>query len=288
MTIDTLIAKHTLPPAYRAVVEQYWQPLATAIARKAVSKKPLIVGINGAQGSGKSTVCSFLEDLLAARQLRAVTLSMDDLYLTHAERQALAQQVHPLFATRGVPGTHAVGLGMAIIEHIRAGRSFDIPRFDKATDDRSTGTETITGPVDVVLLEGWCVACRPEADEELLDPVNDLERTEDPDGVWRAVVNLWLRGDYKVLFDQLDLLVMLKVDGFEAVAANRTLQEAKLRAANPAAPGLMDAAALARFCQHYERLTRHMLADLPMRADYLFEIGPDQIPKKLPAGLAKG
>lgn len=288
MTIDTLIARHALPPAYRTVVEQYWQPLANAIARKAMSQKPLIVGINGAQGSGKSTVCAFLEDLLATRQLRAVTLSMDDLYLTHAERQALAQQVHPLFATRGVPGTHAVGLGMAIIEHIRAGRSFDIPRFDKATDDRSTSTETITGPVDVLLLEGWCVACRPEADEELLDPVNDLERTEDPDGVWRAVVNLWLRGDYKVLFDQLDMLVMLKVDGFEAVAANRALQEAKLRAANPAAPGLMDAAALARFCQHYERLTRHMLQDLPARADYLFEIGPDQIPKNLPAGLAKG
>ena len=202
MSIDQLIASQALPPAYRAVVEQFWQPLATAIARLAVAHKPLIVGINGAQGSGKSTVCAFLEELLAARQLRAVTLSMDDLYLTQAERQDLAREVHPLFATRGVPGTHAPGLGMAIIEHIRAGRSFDIPRFDKGTDDRSSDTETITGPVDVLLLEGWCVACRPEADEELLDPVNDLERNEDPDGLWRAVVNLWLRGDYKVLFDQ--------------------------------------------------------------------------------------
>ncbi len=183
MSIDQLIASQALPPAYRAVVEQFWQPLATAIARLAVAKKPLIVGINGAQGSGKSTVCAFLEELLAARQLRAVTLSMDDLYLTHAERQDLAREVHPLFATRGVPGTHAPGLGMAIIEHIRAGRSFDIPRFDKGTDDRSSDTETITGPVDVLLLEGWCVACRPEADEELLDPVNDLEASEDPDGV---------------------------------------------------------------------------------------------------------
>ncbi len=288
MTIDQLIADHALPPSYRAVVEQYWQPLATAIARKAVARKPLIVGINGAQGSGKSTVCAFLEVLLASRQLRAVTLSMDDLYLTMAERHALADQVHPLFATRGVPGTHAPGLGMAIIEHIRAGRSFDMPRFDKSVDDRSPTPEAINGPVDVLLLEGWCVACRPEADEELLDPVNELERDEDPDGVWRAVVNLWLRGDYKVLFDQLDMLVMLKVENFEAVAANRALQEAKLRARNPDAPGLMDDAALARFCQHYERLTRHMLQDLPQRADYLFAIGPDQIPKNLPAGLANG
>lgn len=288
MTIDQLIAAHALPPTYRTVVAQFWQPLANIIARKAVSNKPLIVGINGAQGSGKSTVCAFLEELLAARQLRTVTLSMDDLYLTHAERQSLAKQVHPLFATRGVPGTHAPGLGMAIIEHVRAGRSFDIPRFDKGTDDRSTDTETITGPVDVLLLEGWCVACRPEADEELLDPINDLERDEDQDGVWRAVVNLWLRGDYKVLFDQLDMLVMFKVEDFAAVGTNRALQEAKLRARNPDAPGLMDEAALARFCQHYERLTRHMLQDLPPRADYLFEIGPDQVPKNLPAGLANG
>lgn len=288
MTIDDLIAAHGLPPSYKAVVERYWQPLANAIARKAASNQPLIIGINGAQGSGKSTVCAFLEALLGARQLRAVTLSMDDLYLTRAERMALADKVHPLFATRGVPGTHAPGLGLTIIEHVRAGRSFDMPRFDKATDDRSNTTETITGPVDVLLIEGWCLACRAQADEELLDPVNELERDEDPDGVWRAVVNLWLRGDYRVLFDQLDLLVMLKVADFGAVRRNRALQEAKLRARDPAASGLMDEAALERFCQHYERLTLHMLEDLPRRADYLFEIGPDQVPLGLPEGLAKG
>jgi D-glycerate 3-kinase len=105
--IDSLIAAHGLPATYRDVVEQYWQPLATAIARKATSRHPLIVGINGAQGSGKSTLCAFLEVLLAARRLRAVTLSIDDLYLGKTDRQALAREIHPLFATRGVPGTHA-------------------------------------------------------------------------------------------------------------------------------------------------------------------------------------
>lgn len=285
--VAALIAQHDLPPDYRTVVEDYWQPLATAIARKAAGQPALIVGINGAQGSGKSTVCAFLEVLLAARQVRAVTLSIDDLYLARAERLEVAGAVHPLFATRGVPGTHAPGLGMAIIAHIRAGRSFDMPRFDKGTDDRSPTGTRIEGPVDVLLLEGWCVGCRPQADEELLDPVNALERDEDADGVWRSVVNLWLRGDYRALFDQLDMLVMLKVAGFDAVIANRTLQEHKLRAAQPNAPGLMDDAAIGRFCQHYERLTRHMLEDLPRRADVLFDIGPDQRPMSLPEGLAQ-
>jgi D-glycerate 3-kinase len=282
--IDSLIAAHGLPATYRDVVEQYWQPLATAIARKATSRHPLIVGINGAQGSGKSTLCAFLEVLLATRRLRAVTLSIDDLYLGKTDRQALAREIHPLFATRGVPGTHAPALGLDIIEAVLAGRDFDMPRFDKALDDRGQ-PERISGPVDVLLLEGWCVGCTPEADEELLDPVNALERDEDPDGVWRAVSNLWLRGEYRRLFDQLDMLVMLKVGGFDAVLANRTRQEEKLRAAHPDAPGLMDEAALARFCQHYERLTRHMMEDLPRRADHLFLIGPDQVPESLPKTL---
>ena len=279
MTVEELIARERLPADYAEVIERFWQPLAHDIARRAAAAKgPLIVGINGAQGSGKSTLTAFLEVLLARRRLRAVTLSIDDLYLTRQERAGLAGEIHPLFATRGVPGTHAPGLGMAIIEHIRAGRSFDMPRFDKAADDRSPSPERISGPVDVLLFEGWCVGAPPQADEELLDPVNELEREEDPEGVWRSVVNLWLRGDYRVLFDQLDMLVMLKVADFDAVRRNRALQESKL------ANG-MDEAALDRFCAHYERLTLHMLEDLPRRADHVFEIGPDHSPLTLPDGL---
>lgn len=283
--IDQLISAHKLPDSYAKVVDTYWQPLTNAIARAATAHKPLVVGINGAQGSGKSTTCAFLQALLAARQLRAVTLSIDDLYLKRDERQALAEQVHPLFATRGVPGTHAPGLAIQIIEDICAGRPFEMPRFDKAEDDRCEAGELVSGPVDVLLLEGWCVGCAPQADEELLDPVNTLEREEDPQGVWRSVANLWLRGEYKTLFDQIDMLVMLKVADFDAVLVNRRLQEEKLRAANPNAPGVMDETALVRFCQHYERLTRHMLEDLPRRADFTFPIGPDQCPTSLPKGL---
>lgn len=284
--IDTLIAKQGLPDDYRCVVDSYWQPLAEAIARRAAGHTPLIVGINGAQGSGKSTLCAFLEVLLARRKLRATTLSLDDLYLTKAERAALAEKVHPLFVTRGVPGSHAPGLGLEIFEHVLAGRSFDLPRFDKARDDHSEKAERITGPVDVLLFEGWCVGARPEADEELLEPVNALEAEEDRDGTWRAVSNLWLRGDYAKLFSLIDMLVMLKVEDFDAVRRNRALQEEKLRERDPEAPGLMDDAALERFLAHYERLTRHMLEDLPRHADYVFEIGADQAPKSLPRGLA--
>ncbi|GAA0283059.1 kinase [Alteraurantiacibacter aestuarii] len=284
--IEKLILSEGLPRSYLTVVDQYWQPLADEIASRATADGPLIVGVNGAQGSGKSTLCGFLEVLLTRRDVRAATLSIDDLYLTRSEREALGRELHPLFRTRGVPGTHAPGLGMAIIDKVRAGQSIDMPVFDKSIDDRSAAVKHVEGPLDVLLIEGWCVGARPQADEELLDPVNDLEADEDPEGIWRAVSNLWLRGEYADFFSQLDMLVMLKVENFEAVLTNRRLQEKKLAAKNPDGPHLMDEQALERFCQHYERLTRHMLEDLPRRADFVFEIDSKQVPKSLPAGLA--
>lgn len=283
--VAELIAQHALPPAYRRVVDQYWRPLADGIARHTDRRKPLIVGINGAQGSGKSTLCGFLEVLLDEHGLKAATLSLDDLYLGKADRQRLAREVHPLFATRGVPGTHAPVRGLAIFDDLAAGRDLVLPRFDKGTDEPSKGTERIIGPVDVLLFEGWCVGCPPQADEDLLAPVNALEADEDQDGIWRSVANIWLKGDYARLFARMDVLVMLAVSGFDAVLANRSRQEGKLRAGRPDAPGLMDEAALARFCQHYERLTRHMLSVLPDKADVVFRIGPDQAPHGPVEGL---
>ncbi|MGB3795318.1 MAG: P-loop NTPase fold protein [Alteraurantiacibacter sp.] len=276
--LTDLIAAEGLPENYAKVVEDHWKPLATRIARLPASRAPLVIGINGAQGSGKSTLCKFLEVLLARRQVRAITLSLDDLYLTRAERRTLAKEVHPLFATRGVPGTHAVSLGLGIIEDMLAGRALELPRFDKATDDRAANGTTVTGPVDVLLLEGWCVGARPQDAAALAAPLNALERDEDADGTWRKLVNHWLTEDYARLFDQIDLLVMLKVENFDAVRRNRALQEEKLRAANPHATETMDDAALERFCSHYERLTRHMLDEIPSRADVVIPIGPDQNP----------
>jgi D-glycerate 3-kinase len=276
--IGALITAEALPEDYRKVVEQHWRPLAADLARRTGAKRPLIVGINGAQGSGKSTSCRFLELLLAERDLHAVALSLDDLYLTRAERQELAREVHPLLATRGVPGTHDVALGAALLERLAAGEPVELPCFNKATDDRASGTRAVDRPVDVVLFEGWCVGAVPEPEGRLAHPLNRLEREEDADGTWRRAVNQRLATDYAALFDRLDLLVMLRVAGFEAVRANRLLQEQKLARRSPSGTSVMDAAALDRFLMHYERLTRWMLDEMPARADILLPIGPDQRP----------
>ena len=231
---------------------------------------PLVVGLTGPQGSGKSTLAAALPSRLAARGLRTAVLSLDDLYLTKAERSRLAEEVHPLFVTRGPPGTHDVALGLAVLESLARPGETRVPRFDKATDERA-GSAVADGPFDVILFEGWCVGARPQTPAALSQPVNALERDEDSRGVWRAHVNAALAGPYQTLFGRIGCQILLRPPGFEAVLGWRRQQEHALIAERGA--GKSDAE-IARFIQHYERLTRHIDAEMPARADVVVQLGP--------------
>ncbi|MEC3909339.1 kinase [Sphingobium sp. CR2-8] len=279
-TIDALIAQERLPASYAATVDRWWRPLARRIAQwHASAGRAIIVGVNGAQGSGKSTVCRFLQAALLPEQgLSAIVVSLDDLYLPLAARDRLARDMHPLFRTRGVPGTHDVDTGIALLDALAAGRDASIPRFSKALDDQLPQADWTrhVGPVDVILFEGWCVGARPQDAASLTSPINRLEMQEDPDGIWRNHVNLALGTSYRRWFSVIDHLLMLKPPSFEHVLDNRLLQEQKLRRIAPDAPGIMDDQAVARFVSHYERVTRHMFADLPDRVDMLFQLDAKQ------------
>ncbi|MGW8201851.1 kinase [Sphingomonas bisphenolicum] len=278
--IDDLIAAERLPPSYAAIVDRWWRPLARQIAQwHGSAGRTLVIGMNGAQGSGKSTVCRFLQaSLLPEYGLSATVVALDDLYLPLQAREQMAQDIHPLFRTRGVPGTHDVDAGISLLEDMAAGREVLIPRFSKALDDRlpPTGWTRHSGKVDILLFEGWCVGARPEDATSLIQPLNALEAQDDPDGIWRHHVNHALETSYAQWFSLIDHLVMLQPPSFDHVLNNRLLQEHKLRAIAPDAPGIMDDAAVARFVSHYERLTRHMFADLPARADMVFSLDAQQ------------
>jgi D-glycerate 3-kinase len=268
-----------LPEDFETLAERLHRPLAARIAGwTAEGRAPLVVGICGPQGSGKSTLVALVERLLAARGLKVATLSIDDLYLTRAERARLAREVHPLLATRGVPGTHDPALGLAVLEALGRRGTTAPPRFDKAIDDRAPKATwpRVEGPVDVILLEGWCVGARPQPVSRLGAPVNALERVEDPDGTWRGFANAALAGPYAPLFARLDRLVLLTAPDFAVVRAWRGQQEARLRqrlAAEGRDPSLaMDEAALDRFVAHYERLTRWIAEDLPGAADVVIAL----------------
>lgn len=236
--------------------------------------KPLVVGLCGAQGSGKSTMA----EALAARFERSVTLSLDDLYRTRDERLALARDIHPLFATRGVPGTHDVALGVQVIDGLRAGEVVALPHFNKAVDDRVPRYLWKAAPpaCNLILFEGWCVGATPQDEDALGAPINALERDEDADGAWRAAVNNALAGPYQQLFARIDMLILLGAPDWETVGHWRQEQEAKLRSSARQGVGVMDAAGVARFIQHYERLSRHILTEMPRRADMVVYLNPDR------------
>lgn len=231
--------------------------------------KPAVIGLAGSQGSGKSTIAELLEVAFAqAKGMRVARLSIDDFYLTRAEREVLGNEVHPLLRTRGVAGTHDMQLMGAVIDGLMRGETVQTPRFDKAVDDREPVPETIPGPVDVVIVEGWCVGARPEAEAALVDPINELEADEDPAGEWRRYVNGRLAdADYRRVFDGFSRFVFLQVPGMDSVFNWRLRQEEMLRAKAGARSGVMDAAGVRRFIMHYERITRNMLTELPDLAD---------------------
>lgn len=287
--IEQFITQERLPPAFAATAHDYYLPLSDYIAkRRRSSPGTLVVGVNGAQGTGKSTLSLLLKQLLQAQQLECVVISIDDLYRTREERLSLSEEVHPLLKTRGVPGTHDLNLGLDLIAALKAATRdtlIPIPHFDKAQDERSPSQywQVHSGTVDVIVLEGWCVGARPSMLTGT--PINELERSHDADGTWRRYVETQLI-DYQRLFTQLDVLVMLKAPSMECIIAWRTLQEEKLIAKVEAAAqasnspteagapnkGIMNESELLWFIMHYERLTRSMLETMPQYADVLLNL----------------
>ncbi len=243
--------------------------LEALLARVARRKTPLLAGLSGLQGAGKSTFARQLAATARTRGVACVVLSLDDFYLGRRERRHLARDVHSLFLTRGVPGTHDLGLLERVLDalaHASPTTPARVPRFDKGHDTRlppSRWRRVDEAPA-LIVLEGWCVGVPAQAPATLRRPLNALERSEDADGRWRRHVNDALAHGYRRLWRRLDALVLLQAPGWNVVTRWRGEQEQSLHARR--APQAMDPARLARFLMHYERLSRVALRELPALA----------------------
>jgi D-glycerate 3-kinase len=178
-----------------------------------------------------------------------------------------------------VPGTHDVALlRLTLAQLLDAARTAPVvyPRFNKATDDRWPAADwgCVEAPVQVVLLEGWCLGAVAQAPDAIAQPVNTLEADEDPTGVWRSYSNEQLRTGMQLLYPLVDQWIMLQAPSFDCVFEWRREQERKLVAtlAPGAGSGVMDDKALRRFTQHYERITRACLLELPRTVNHLYTL----------------
>jgi len=241
--------------------------------RIARARRPYVLGLSGLQGSGKSSLANVLKTEARSRGWQTVVLSLDDFYYSRSERETLAQDVHPLLRTRGVPGTHEIELLLSVLAALpNASEKLPVswPRFDKGRDTRMPPSRwsRAASPPRLVIVEGWALGLRPQPLAALDAPVNAFERDEDADGRWRKWVNKQLRA-YQPLWRKLDALVVLQAPNWDVVRHWRGETEQALLARH--APLAMDAGAMVRFLAHFERLSRHALATLPAIADSVVE-----------------
>ena len=282
LALQHFLGRHQLPESYLSMAESAFSPLIGEFnTQYQVNQQTYIIGINGCQGSGKSTLADYLCTVVAEKyHLATVALSLDDFYLTKAERIELARKIHPLLAQRGVPGTHDVNLAIDTISSLASGNKALITRFDKSMDDRvpEANSETITGHIGLIVIEGWCFGAKPQAPNSLIEPVNHLERSEDPDGVYRDYVNTALATQYPQLFELVDSTAMLRAPSFKTVFEWRLEQEQKLieklrsTKTDPASVSTMSDQEIRRFIQNFQRITEHCLEEMPTRVDHLFQL----------------
>ena len=85
---------------------------------------------------------------------------------------------------------------------------------------------------------------------------------------------------YQTLFSRITLFALLLAPTFDVVPRWRQQQEQALRRSSRSVRTMTDDEVLG-FVQLYERLTRHVAAEVPSRADILIRLDKDRVPIKV-------
>jgi D-glycerate 3-kinase len=211
-----------------------------------------VLFLGGSQGSGKSTIGRRL-----AEAGTASVLSLDDFYLTRAERERLAAKVSPLALTRGPPGTHDTARLTDAVHGLKEGREILAPSFDKRKDERRGEMQRLS-PRPVIVVEGWLLGVLADPESLSSAPLNEAEKGEEG-YVWRQYQEDQLLGPYKALFNLADHFAYLLPQDFQHVTAWRRQQEEALLGLPPGTLPPAEKTRIGRFVGHFERLTRRMM-----------------------------
>ncbi len=249
----------------------------TQAAQDAQRTHLFVQGILGGQGTGKTTLCQILLLLLDELGQQTAVLSIDDLYLTHAERCALKEK-DPRLIWRGPPGTHDIDLGVRTFTQISSAlpdEQVELPRFDKSLHEGQgdrTQTELMPAPT-IILFEGWCVGTEPLSESafstlsELPEPINT-----EADRLFACDCNRRLRR-YLVLWDYLDSLIVLRPEDYRR--SQQWRQQAEQQMISAGKSGLSDEE-IAAFVTYFWRALHPQLFIEPLthssRADLVVTI----------------
>ena len=262
-------------------------PISFWIENKYKKKgKTLFLGFSGGQGSGKTTVAKILKIILKKFFKREIYVSsIDDFYKTLKDRNEMSHTIHPLFKTRGVPGTHDISLVKKFFDFIkkRNFKKFKLPKFDKSMDDRLKKKywSNIKKRPEIVILEGWCVGAKPQSNSIINKSINVLEKYEDKHLIWRKYANEKLKKEYKKLFAMIDHFIFMKIPNFNVVYEWRLLQESKLRKKSHSSKKIMSYNEIKRFIMFYERITLQMIKDLSKSASVVMLLKKNHEIKKV-------
>jgi len=270
---DWLAAHTSIDSAQRRAIAQ----LAPTLCADVLAADPPVVAISGAPGTGKSTLAHACAAALESCGVCTIVLSLDDYYLPARERRELAGREHPLFAVRGVPGTHDVRL---LVEHLAALRdpdhaTLELPRFDKYLDDRVENLLMVEAGFrpECIFVEGWILGVPAQDDSELGSPLNELEAERDTDGTWRRKVNEHLRDYHAALGTLLGVRWYLQAPGWDRVVEWRWRQERDADRRR-----FTNRSEVAEFLEHYQRLCTHMAATCEQWADRVVKLSQDHVP----------
>ena len=196
----------------------------------------------------------------------------------------MSKKKHPLFITRGVPGTHDITLLNQTIRKLKQKKfkTVSIPKFDKSKDDRlrKNKWQKIKIKPDIIIFEGWCVGTTHQNNIELKRPLNWIEKKYDENLKWRKMVNNLIKKRYKNLFNKIDKLVYLKVPHFNYIIKWRWLQEQKMKLTSKSKK-TMSKTQVKEFIMFYERLTKHMMKNYSKISDLTIFLDKNHRSKKM-------
>tara|TARA_Y100000590_G_scaffold33015_1_gene36222 strand:- start:2049 stop:2972 length:924 start_codon:yes stop_codon:yes gene_type:complete len=268
-------------------LKRIYIPISFWIENKYKKKgNTLFLGFSGGQGSGKTTVAGILKIILKKFFKRKIqVISIDDFYKSLKDRNNMSHKIHPLFKTRGVPGTHDTNLINFFFNNIlkRKIKKMKIPKFNKAIDDRVKKKYwfNIKDKPEIIIFEGWCVGAKPQSNSQIKKPINILEKYEDINLKWRKYVNQKIKNEYRKFFSMIDHFIFLKVPNFKMVFKWRLLQEKKLKEKSHLKKKIMSYNEIKRFIMFYERITLQMIKDLSKSASIVMILRKNHTIKKV-------